>query len=194
VGGVCKNTCSPDTDCDQANGYSCISGACGKLKSNGQACASGLGSECSSGNCVGKVCCEGTCTGCPATAGLQYAGTCATGTGKCATTDCNTGTLCVGGVCKNTCSPDTDCDQANGYSCISGACGKKKGLGQQCGTGVECTSNNCVNDGSGGSVCCASTCAGCADGTSIYTGACSAVDGSCTTSLCSLCALGVCTL
>ena len=56
--GACTTVCSADSDC--APGIGCVNHSCGP-KQNGQPCAQA--SECKSGQCVDKVCCESACTG-----------------------------------------------------------------------------------------------------------------------------------
>ena len=55
---ACMTVCSTDSDC--APGISCVNQSCGP-KQNGQPCAQA--SECKSGECVDKICCESACTG-----------------------------------------------------------------------------------------------------------------------------------
>ena len=56
--GACTTVCSSDGEC--APGIGCVNHSCGP-KQNGQPCAQA--SECKSGQCVDKVCCESACTG-----------------------------------------------------------------------------------------------------------------------------------
>ena len=59
---------------------------------------------------------------------------------------------CEGGGCLASCTTSTQCVAP--ASCVSGSCGPK-GIGQDCGTGDQCQSGNCV-DG----VCCETACTG----------------------------------
>jgi hypothetical protein len=59
---------------------------------------------------------------------------------------------CEGGSCLNSCTGHGQCMAPN--TCVNGSCGPK-GLGQDCTSGAQCESGNCV-DG----VCCESACTG----------------------------------
>jgi hypothetical protein len=181
TGGVCATSCTAanaSTNCDVANGYSCIGGFCQK-KANGTTCARSY--ECATGNCVDGVCCvsascpdcqscnlpgqagtcrnvaansaDGNCTGsCPSP--TSAAGLC-DGAGTCKPpTPCATGYACTAGICVTSCTSNADC--AADYACAAGgAC--KLATGQACGGSGECASGSCV-DG----ICCSSaSCAVC---------------------------------
>lgn len=175
TGTACATSCTTanaSTNCDVANGYTCIGGFCQK-RANGTACAQP--NECASGNCTDGVCCAaGSCPDCQSCNVAGQAGSCrpvaansadgacvgscptstqarglCDGAGACkATSACAAGYACVGGICVSSCSTNAEC--APGYTCAAGgAC--KRATGQTCGAGGECASGNCV-DG----VCCAS--------------------------------------
>ncbi|HET6149345.1 MAG TPA: hypothetical protein VFH68_17545 [Polyangia bacterium] len=100
-------TCSGTNTCN-------VSGSC--LKRVGQTCAAGT--ECASGSCVDRVCCNTACAG--------------------ACQSCTTGT----------CTPVTNGDDADSctgsMTCNGqGACVSKSG--QQCTTGTQCSSGLCVD-------------------------------------------------
>ena len=180
-GGACATSCTlanAGTNCDVANGYSCIGGFCQK-KASGTACATGK--ECASGNCVDGFCCasascpdcqscnmakhegacasvaanspDGACTGiCPTP--TQASGLC-DGKGACKpASTCPTGYACVTGICETSCAIDANC--AAGFACdTKGSC--KLAAGQTCGGKGECASRNCVD----GRCCTSASCADC---------------------------------
>jgi hypothetical protein len=161
----CNTKCASNGDC--AGGMVCeVSvGTCrppGKL--NGQACAAGT--ECSSGNCADKVCCDLACTGtCRACVMAQTGkpdGTCANVSAGVKDARCVVEAV-------STCGRDGTCDGAghcrnyvNGTRCGTGCCGGNSGPGggepRTC--AFECNNGTCdhnrttILDRCGGIQCC----------------------------------------
>jgi len=165
---ACRARCALDGDC--ASGMVCdvASGACRPPgKPNGQACAAGP--ECSSGNCVDKICCDLVCTGlCRACLAAQTGkpdGTCANVMAGLKDTRCEP-------QAPSTCGRDGTCDGAgkchlypNGTRCGTGCCRDNSGPGSgdfhacsfACAAGVCDKSNGTVIDRCGGGQCCCPT-------------------------------------
>ncbi len=132
AGHLCKNSgqaqpcgCNADTDCASGAPY-CHAGACVVKRPNGDAC--GGSGECSTGNCVGSICCNSACTPtCPTTTSQQVyscsTGTCTASGGA---TGCGTGYSCTAGTgCNNRCNCGSNCSDAacsSTYYCVSNAC------------------------------------------------------------------------
>jgi hypothetical protein len=127
--------------------------------------ATGSGLCGQSGNCNGSNACESkaTCTvdnsKCPAdtTKELKAAGTCSsTATCDPVLESCGAFLCITGGKCATSCTSDnesTNCNTADGYSCIDEKC-QKKDRGAACGKNSECANNQCVQ----GYCCDAATC------------------------------------
>jgi hypothetical protein len=70
---ACLTACTGDADC--APGFSCRSGSCGSVKSNGEACVTDV--ECESGNCTEGFCCVSKpCPSCQSCAISGMQGSC----------------------------------------------------------------------------------------------------------------------
>jgi hypothetical protein len=161
-GSVAGCKCAGSKDC--AGGMVCdvASGTCRPPgKPNGQACAAGT--ECSSGNCADKVCCDLACTGvCRACLMAQTGkpdGTCANVVAGSKDTRCTPQD-------PSTCGRDGACDGsgqcrnfANGTRCGSGCCRDGAGLEARV-CAFECNNGTCdrnrptVLDRCGGIQCC----------------------------------------
>jgi hypothetical protein len=129
---ACKARCEMNTDC--AGGMVCdtAAGTCrppGKL--NGQACAAG--SECSSGNCADKVCCDLACTGLCRSCLMAQTGK---PDGTCANVSAGVKDARCTVEAASTCGRDGTCDGAghcrnypNGTRCATQCCAGSGGPG-----------------------------------------------------------------
>ena len=123
-------------------------------------CATGDPSTCGTdGSCngtggcrlypLGTSCGNATCTGSTLTSARACNGT---GTCQAATTSMCTPYACGAGVCRTTCTANSDCVAP--FTCIGGSCTTKPD-GAACAAAGECESNVCAQG-----VCCATACAG----------------------------------
>jgi hypothetical protein len=164
---ACRTKCAANSDC--AGGMVCdvAAGTCRPPgKPNGQACTAGP--ECTSGNCVDKVCCDGGCTGlcrsCLAAQTGKPDGTCANLLAGQKDTRCERQE-------PGTCGRDGTCDGSgacrrypNGTRCGTGCCRDTSGPGggvHVC--AFECFGGTCdhnrpaIIDRCGGAQCCCPT-------------------------------------
>jgi hypothetical protein len=148
---MCPTTCKDNTDCSASS--FCQNGKCAGKEPNGTDCTADT--DCNSGHCVDGVCCVSACSN-PCDSCNVVKGACAPSPAGTVVSQCEP-YMCNGTAvsCPNTCVSNTDCDQANGYSCIFGNCTQTRPLGQPCAQNSDCASQNCV-DG----VCCNTPCSG----------------------------------
>ena len=121
--GACTTVCSADSEC--APGISCVNHSCGP-KQNGQPCAQA--SECKSGQCVDKICCESACTGgCRSCALVGSLGKCTM-------------------VSAGNADPRATC--SDGGAAVCGSNGKCDGAGscQLYAKGTTCTGESCASN------------------------------------------------
>lgn len=184
---ACKAKCAADADC--AAGLVCdvASGACRPPgKPNGQACAAGT--DCASGNCADKVCCDFACTGtCRACVMAQTGkpdGTCANVMAGVKDTRCERQD-------PSTCGRDGTCNGSggchvypNGTRCATACCRDESGPGNGVHVcGYQCNNGTCdkvhptILDRCGAATCCCPT--GGPGGTPACTGALSCPLGTC---------------
>jgi hypothetical protein len=173
---ACRSKCAADNECTGGMVCDQASGTCRSPgKPNGQACTTG--SDCNSGNCADKVCCDLACTGvCRACVMAQ------TGKpdGTCADVLAGTKDMRCGPQAGNPCGPDGVCEAGarcrmppNGTRCATECCSGNGGPGggaRVC--AYECNNGTCdrtrpnVIDRCGGAQCC------CPNGAGSGTAAC----------------------
>jgi hypothetical protein len=165
---ACRTKCAADAECTGGMVCDLASGACHPPgKTNGQACTAGT--ECSSGNCADKVCCDLACTGvCRSCVMAQ--------TGKPDGTCSNVMAGVKDARCTlqepSTCGRDGTCDgashcrtYANGTRCATECCtgsggpggGEPRVCAYECNNGTCDHSRQTVLDRCGGAQCCCPT-------------------------------------
>lgn len=146
---ACPTSCANTAECQPQ--YYC-DGTCEPRRESGTACENS--EQCSSGHCVGGLCCDAACDGpCESCELALTAGTCtALAAGAAGDPECGT-YLCdgVSGSCPSTCADSAGC--APGNYCDSGSCVALLVAGSPCTDAASCASAECV-DG----VCCDSAC------------------------------------
>lgn len=205
----CKRTCAVKADCIGSTYCDTGTKLCAAQKTAGQTC--GNGTECLSGFCVDKVCCNtacnGTCVSCLAKdTGLSADGTCGNVTdGTDPASECTAGTsecgldgMCGGGKCRSapttkscgtvTCTgssltPLSKCD-GNG-TCPAATAGACPGH-VTCASTTACRSTTCTADSNcvSGYYCASGTCTQKKANGSACTGG-SAGNNQCTSNICS---------
>jgi len=220
--GVCKTSCTVDTDC--VTSFFCIGGSCVK-KGIGVAC--GGNTECGSGFCAQGVCCNTACTGtCQSCALTGTVGACTNvpngqdplnqcsdlGASTCSTDgSCNgagacrqyaAGTQCAAASCSGTtltpartCNGTGTCQTVSTSSCAPYACGTGV-CKTTCGSTADCASPNVCNGTSCGKVPLGGSCTLATDCNSGFCAQGVCCNSACT-GLCQSCALtgtgGTCT-
>jgi hypothetical protein len=169
---ACKTKCALDVDCTGGQVCDVASGACRPPgKAIGQACAAGT--ECSSGNCADKVCCDvacsGTCRACVMAQTGRPDGTCAnvvagTKDARCPTDACHDGTCGAGGTCRplpdgTSCGSECCRGGAAGrictFQCQGGTCNRQNPMiSERCGQGPGNANCCCPGAGAGGAPAC----------------------------------------
>jgi len=162
---ACRTKCAADNECTGGMVCDVAAGTCRPPgKPNGQVCAAG--SECSSGNCADKVCCDlacvGTCRSCKMAQTGKPDGTCANVTAGVKDANCTVQE-------QGTCGRDGTCDGAghcrnypNGTRCATQCCSGSGGPGggeprvcaYTCNNGTCDRNNPTVLDRCGGAQCC----------------------------------------
>lgn len=151
------DTCTGTNSCD-------ATGVC-KL-ANGQTCAAAT--DCASGNCIDKVCCDTACSGnCDSCNLPGKVGKCSIaplgnpGTPACPTYACDG----VSASCGTGCNSDSGC-AANAYCAPNGTCQPRKAIAATCDPTANCKSPPCRECASGfcaDGVCCDKACDGACD-------------------------------